>query len=189
MVEDNVERDVAVFENTPPVPESASASRPTEEDEDASVWDLPSELTFTDNALDHPLSETAEAFIRPGVEASDASVFSEAIRASTLYPPSGLSPILSSFIVINYISAGYVLLPWAFAQGGTLLSCIVLMITSLQSNVTATFILEACCSSRNSSSCATVETWSTGNASSFLFHADSESYLRTFRALSNLFPR
>lgn len=108
---------------------------------DESIWDAPSDLTL--NADRSSASGDSRSFYTSKRRASDASVFSEAIHASAVHPPSGLSPVLSSFIVINYISAGYILLPWAFAQGGTLLSCIVLIITSIQSNVTATFILEA----------------------------------------------
>jgi len=38
---------------------------------------------------------------------------SVAFHASVLDPPAGLSPFISTSIVINYISAGYVLLPWS----------------------------------------------------------------------------
>ena len=109
---------------------------------------------------------------------STRSSVAEGFRSRITKPTVGLSPFLSACIVVNYISAGYVLLPYgafllcdmflllsglrnaerrrtllatllfsiieAFAHGGTLLSCIVLLLTALQTYITATFILEAC---------------------------------------------
>ena len=49
-----------------------------------------------------------------------------------------------SAILINYISVGYVLLPWGFSQGGTLLSTFVLIFVVFQSYITSIFILESC---------------------------------------------
>jgi hypothetical protein len=50
--------------------------------------------------------------LEPDSFRSIASSVADAIHASVLDPPAGLSPFISSTIVINYISAGYVLLPW-----------------------------------------------------------------------------
>jgi len=55
-----------------------------------------------------------------------------------------LSPITSAATVVNYLAAGYILLPWAFARGGSLLSTIVLILVVLQTNVTSTYVMEAC---------------------------------------------
>ena len=92
-------------------------------------------------------------------------------RTSVIEPPEGLHPVLLTGIMVNYKSSGYILLRWgelrpssipsttvhgpsashhslffrsAFAQGGTLLSCMVLAFTALQSLMMATFILEVC---------------------------------------------
>ena len=47
-----------------------------------------------------------------------------------------------SAILVNYISVGYVLLPWGFSQGGFILSTIVLIFVVFQSYITSLFILE-----------------------------------------------
>lgn len=49
-----------------------------------------------------------------------------------------MSPLCLTLPISRFLCAS------AFAQGGTLLSCIVLFFTALQSDITATFVLEAC---------------------------------------------
>jgi hypothetical protein len=44
--------------------------------------------------------------------------------------------------VVNYLAAGYILLPWAFS-GGTLLTCVILGAVVLQTYITASFVLES----------------------------------------------
>jgi hypothetical protein len=63
---------------------------------------------------------------------------------STVLTPEGLSMLTATCTVVNYLAAGYVLLPWAFSQGGTLLTSIVLGAVALQTYITASFVLEAC---------------------------------------------
>lgn len=61
-----------------------------------------------------------------------------------VHPEEGLSPYTSTAIVINYISAGYILLAGAAAHGGILLASVVLSVTATQSFLTSKFVLEAC---------------------------------------------
>jgi hypothetical protein len=63
---------------------------------------------------------------------------------SNVLTPEGLSMFTATCTVINYLAAGYVLLPWAFSQGGTLLTSIILGAVVLQTYITASFVLEAC---------------------------------------------
>jgi hypothetical protein len=63
---------------------------------------------------------------------------------SSVLTPEGLSQFTATCTVVNYLSAGYVLLPWAFSQGGTLLTSAVLGAVVLQTYMTASFVLEAC---------------------------------------------
>jgi hypothetical protein len=64
--------------------------------------------------------------------------------ASRVYTPGGLSFFTATCTVVNYLAAGYIILPWAFSQGGTLLTSIVLGAVVLQTYITAAFVLEAC---------------------------------------------
>jgi hypothetical protein len=56
----------------------------------------------------------------------------------------GLSMFTATCTLVNYLAAGYILLPWAFSQGGTLLTSVVLGAVVLQTYITASFVLEAC---------------------------------------------
>jgi amino acid permease len=56
----------------------------------------------------------------------------------------GLSWSLATCTLVNYLATGYILLPWAFAQGGTLLTAIVLCLVVLQTYISSTFVLETC---------------------------------------------
>ena len=56
----------------------------------------------------------------------------------------GLGPLQLVCVIANYISIGYLFLPWAFVQAGLILSLIGLAVVSFQSYVTATYVLEAC---------------------------------------------
>lgn len=55
-----------------------------------------------------------------------------------------LGPLVLVCVIANYISIGYLFLPWAFVQAGLILSLIGLSVISFQSYVTATYVLEAC---------------------------------------------
>lgn len=90
-------------------PESAL---PLSDDADDSVWDKSDDGSIWDASN----IEDSGSF-RARRRASDASSLGGAILASASHPPSGLSPVISSFIVINYISAGYILLPWGAYHG------------------------------------------------------------------------
>jgi len=56
----------------------------------------------------------------------------------------GLKPGVCICIVINFISVGYLILPWAFAQAGSILSSIGFFVIMAQSYITANYVLEAC---------------------------------------------
>jgi hypothetical protein len=62
---------------------------------------------------------------------------------SDVSAPGGLS-IFTATCTVAYLTAANNLLPWAFAQGGPLLTSIVLGVVILQTYITASFILEAC---------------------------------------------
>jgi hypothetical protein len=98
------------------------------------------ELQTSDRTWTHD-SEPASA------DESSADGLSNGTRASwisTMMTPEGLSMFTATCTIVNYLSAGYILLPWAFSQGGTLLTSIVLGAVALQTYITASFVLEAC---------------------------------------------
>lgn len=105
---------------------------PSEELSEEEVWDRASSIRSSVQSHDR----------RSSVASRITNAYKH--RTAVVDTPVGLSPFLTASIVVNYISFGYVLLPWAFAQGGTLLSCVVLALTALQSDITSTFVLEAC---------------------------------------------
>jgi len=76
-------------------------SRPLETE---SVVNLDKFDEWPEAALD--IKITSDSFRNSELSVADVA------HVSVLVPPSGLSPFISSCIVVNYISAGYVLLPW-----------------------------------------------------------------------------
>jgi hypothetical protein len=101
-----------------------------------SVWDVDSDISSIDKQQMETM--TSISFSTDGriLEPAHTSVselahtsVSELAHTSVLELPLGLSPILSSFIVVNYISAGYILLPWGESTqvvGTLLVECLIL---------------------------------------------------------------
>lgn len=90
-----------------------------ESDASGSIWDVDSDIgTMSDESDEQQMEQAAVTVASVKFVPShnaDSGSFSAALdiaHTSVLEPPLGLSPILSSCIVVNYISAGYILLPW-----------------------------------------------------------------------------
>jgi len=56
----------------------------------------------------------------------------------------GLSSFLVACLTTNYISVGYLFLPWAFAHAGLLLTSIVFTVVMGLTYLTSTYVMEAC---------------------------------------------
>jgi hypothetical protein len=91
--------------------------------------DSPSEMPHNDLPLD--------GISAAGVSNSSSSWISKELA------PGGLSFFIATCTVFN-ISGASLYVPWAFAQGGTLLTSIVLGAAVLQAYITASFVMEAC---------------------------------------------
>lgn len=74
---------------------------------------------------------------------SQCSLFQTALT-SVAHPVQGLNQFAVTCIIVNYISAGYILLPYVFAQAGIVLAIFCFVIVSSQSYLTAIFLLETC---------------------------------------------
>jgi hypothetical protein len=73
---------------------------------------------------------------------SEAGVSHASSWISEVFASGGLSFFISTCTIFN-MSGASLYVPWAFAQGGTLLTSIVLAATFLQAYITASFLLEA----------------------------------------------
>jgi hypothetical protein len=74
---------------------------------------------------------------------SAAGVSNASSWVSNVLAPGGLS-ILTATCTVAYLTAASNLIPWAFAQGGPLLTSIVLGAVIFQTYIATSFILEAC---------------------------------------------
>lgn len=105
-----------------------------------SVEIVPREAIFS------PASSSASAANNPLDASRSGSWRSSVVNARATHDdqPLGLSPFQVVCVIANLISFGYLFLPWAFVQAGLILSLAGLSVVSLQSFVTATYVLEAC---------------------------------------------
>jgi hypothetical protein len=74
---------------------------------------------------------------------SDANISMASTWADWVFTLGGLSAFTATCTMINYLATGYILLPWAFSQGGTLLTPIILGAVVVQTYISAAFVLEA----------------------------------------------
>jgi len=56
----------------------------------------------------------------------------------------GISSFLAACLTANFISVGYLFVPYAFATTGLVLTSVILILTMLQSYITCTYVMEAC---------------------------------------------
>jgi hypothetical protein len=110
----------------------------------------PSEIIFDMKVL-HVMQSTDSADSTDSISVSsntreqppDAISTADVSNASKALASRGLSFVTATFVMFGMNSFS-VYLPWVFAQGGTLLTSIILGAVVLQTYITASFILEAC---------------------------------------------
>jgi hypothetical protein len=90
-----------------------------------------------------PLDRRSAAGLSNGTRSDRKTLRRESSWISKVLTPEGLSMFTATCTVV-YLTAASNFLPWAFAQGGTLLTSIVLGAVVLQTYITASFVLEAC---------------------------------------------